>query len=162
MAPSPVSINSIKRTVTLWCFTHAKKSFNWFLLNCLASTAFIFISFMPSSTARSIPFKIRVSLSCPVMSLNILGFKLSILTLSASSPASANSSIFFNKLNPLVVMATFSMPGVFLQSFIISVTSFRKHGSPPVMRTFLVPSSANAFTSVLISFLFKKLRGVSH
>ncbi len=67
------------------------------------------------------------------------------------SPAAFKSSIIAGRSTPLVVMDTFSMPGMPVMASTRSTTPLRTKGSPPVRRTERMPRPAATRTKRSIS-----------
>ena len=90
-----------------------------------------------------IPLRISGSLSCPVIVLNVSGFKLSILILTPSNPLSFIFFAILSRRYPFVVITVFLIPEFFFIILIISKKSFLTVGSPPVSYTHLtLPTKA--------------------
>mmetsp|Transcript_947 Transcript_947/g.2759 ORF Transcript_947/g.2759 Transcript_947/m.2759 type:complete len:202 (+) Transcript_947:2930-3535(+) len=148
---------SMNLTLTGLSFANFTKSNNSSSFCPRTTTTFTFTVSIPIRTASSIEFNTFSNPSLLVINSNFAFTNESKLTLMDFSPLRFNaSSLLFNAI-PFVVIATCSIPSIFVIRSTMSTKSFLTVGSPPVRRTFRTPPSrANSFTNRSISSVVNK------
>ncbi|GBD30302.1 hypothetical protein HRbin32_01405 [bacterium HR32] len=151
-ATSPKGIISMNRTSHGRSRVSAASGTTASSLNPRTTTVLSLTGCRPASSAARIPSRTSCSRPPRVMRRNCSGSRVSRLTLTRRSPASASGRARSASSTPFVVSATSSMPGMAAMPRTSSTSPGRTVGSPPVSRTFWTPSSAAMRVSRRISW----------
>ena len=134
-------MNSMKRTWTSYSRVSATKASSSSSTPG-SSSVLILTGENPAAKAASMPASVSSSLPPRVMRANRSASRLSRLMLTRSRPLAASSPANLGSSRPLVVSEMSWMPLVRLSMPTKSAQPSRTSGSPPVMRTLVMPASA--------------------
>ena len=146
-----MGISSINRTSTGHCSVSSASSRISSSLNPPIRTVLILIFSNPACSAASIPFNASCSFPPLVIDVYFFGFSVSRLMLSRFTPASRKSDANAGSSMPFVVRHTSPIPCTAAMRRQMERMFFLTSGSPPVTRTFRIPSEAAASTARIIS-----------